>query len=120
MENLITGQSWSGQFPFKKRSGEIFTALVTKSPLYEEGELVGVVTVSSEAAAFNIKNMGTPRLDQDSSHAQHRDQMIGMKNIQSHPKPQITPASQIVSSVTNLVLIKLTFIFHFLLPPLYS
>ncbi|GFZ07051.1 PAS domain-containing protein tyrosine kinase family protein [Actinidia rufa] len=54
IERVKSGQSWSGQLPFKKRSGEIFMAIVTKSPLYEEGELVGVVTVSSDAAASKV------------------------------------------------------------------
>ncbi|KAK8578806.1 hypothetical protein V6N12_069150 [Hibiscus sabdariffa] len=53
LEKLISGQSWSGQFPFKRKSGEIFMALVTKSPLYEDGRLTGLVTVSSDAAIFN-------------------------------------------------------------------
>ncbi|XP_040987820.1 uncharacterized protein LOC121235540 [Juglans microcarpa x Juglans regia] len=48
-----TGQSWSGQFPYKKRSGEIFMAIVTKSHLYEDGVLAGFITVSSDAALFN-------------------------------------------------------------------
>ncbi|KAK9103395.1 hypothetical protein Sjap_020649 [Stephania japonica] len=61
MKRLSTGQSWSGQFPLKKRSGEIFKGLVTESPLYEDGDLVGIVIVSSDAASFNIMNSNTKR-----------------------------------------------------------
>ncbi|PSS11436.1 Serine/threonine-protein kinase [Actinidia chinensis var. chinensis] len=68
IERLNCGQSWSGQFPFKKRSGEIFMAIVTKSPLYEEGELVGVVTVSSDAAIFN--NISSEKLRTNKDHSQ--------------------------------------------------
>ncbi|KAF5177923.1 Serine/threonine-protein kinase CTR1 [Thalictrum thalictroides] len=94
MESLITGHSWSGQFPFKKRSGEIFPALVTKSPLYEDGELVGVITVSSDAAVYNILNSENLRA--------YREWKLGMKKIPWHQKPQISSVSQISSSVFNL------------------
>ncbi|KAI3689569.1 hypothetical protein L2E82_47530 [Cichorium intybus] len=47
LARVRSGQNWAGQFPFRKRSGETFMALVNKSPLYEDGELVGIVTVAS-------------------------------------------------------------------------
>ncbi|WOL10027.1 hypothetical protein Cni_G18781 [Canna indica] len=50
MERLNRGQSWSGRLPYKKKSGEMPMAMVTKSPLYEDGVFVGVITVSSDAA----------------------------------------------------------------------
>ncbi|KAL7188809.1 hypothetical protein ACSBR1_038627 [Camellia fascicularis] len=89
IDRLSCGQSWSGQFPFKKKSGEIFMAIVTESPLYEEGELVGVITVSSDAAAFNNLN---------SDHANGPPRLCGfnLKKIQWQTQPQIA------SSVSNL------------------
>ncbi|KAA8521989.1 hypothetical protein F0562_012697 [Nyssa sinensis] len=96
MEELSFGQSWSGQFPFKKRSGEIFMAIVTKSPLYEDGELVGVITVSSDAAVFNNINPENLRTYQDRANAQPRLRGLNLKRIQWHSQPQIA------SSVSNL------------------
>ncbi|KAF9616909.1 hypothetical protein IFM89_032871 [Coptis chinensis] len=101
-DSLISGLSWSGHFPFKKRSGEIFTALVTKSPLYEDGELVGVITVSSDAAVFNIINSEILRAYQDQGHGQRREKKFNMKKIQWNPKPEIASVSQISSSVSSL------------------
>ena len=98
IERLNCGQSWSGQFPFKKRSGEIFMAIVTKSPLYEEGELVGVVTVSSDAAVFNNISSENLRTNQDCANGPPRFRGLNLKKIQWHPQPQIA------SSVSNLVL----------------
>ncbi|KAH9777725.1 PAS domain-containing protein tyrosine kinase family protein [Citrus sinensis] len=99
MERLASGQSWSGQFPFKKRSGEILMAVVTKSPLYEDGELAGFITVSSDAAIFNSINPQHPRP------YPNRGQMHGLnlKKIQWQPhQPQIAQVPNIASSVTNL------------------
>ncbi|KAK9198576.1 hypothetical protein WN944_013762 [Citrus x changshan-huyou] len=99
MERLASGQSWSGQFPFKKRSGEILMAVVTKSPLYEDGELAGFITVSSDAAIFNSINPQHPRP------YPNRGQMRGLnlKKIQWQPhQPQIAQVPNIASSVTNL------------------
>ncbi|RWR80771.1 serine/threonine-protein kinase EDR1 isoform X1 [Cinnamomum micranthum f. kanehirae] len=96
-QSLNVGQSWSGQFPLKKRSGEMFMAMVTKSPLYEDGEFVGVITVSSEAAVFDMINLHKLRTRQDEAHDQPREwRLNNMKRIRWHPRIQIP------SSVYNL------------------
>ncbi|XP_024173050.1 probable serine/threonine-protein kinase DDB_G0267514 [Rosa chinensis] len=103
MERLNIGLSWSGQFPFKKRSGEIFMAMVTKSPLYEDGELVGIITVSSDAALFNrieAENLGTSK---DHAKGQHKGWQLNWNKSQLHPgRPPVAPVPQIASSVSNL------------------
>ncbi|KAF7810193.1 putative serine/threonine-protein kinase [Senna tora] len=104
LEQLIRGIPWSGQFPFKKRSGEVFMAMVTKSPLYEDGELASVITVSSDAAVFNGLDKENPRtyLDQSGAHGAPGVQKLNFKRIQWHPRPLIAPVPQIASSVSNL------------------
>ncbi|KAF3965836.1 hypothetical protein CMV_010019 [Castanea mollissima] len=102
MDSLSTGQSWSGQFPFKKRSGEIFMAIVTKSPLYEDGELASFITVSSDAAIFNSIGSVNLRSHQDHVNGQPRPRGLNLKRIQWHQRPPIAPVPQIASSVSNL------------------
>ncbi|KAL8064275.1 hypothetical protein ABFX02_01G079800 [Erythranthe guttata] len=63
MERLTNGESWSGQLPLNKRSGQTFMAMVTMSPLYEDHRLVGIVTVSSDASVFNETKLGVGRID---------------------------------------------------------
>lgn len=100
-------QSWSGQFPYKKRSGEIFMAIMTKSPLYENGELAGFITVSSDAALFNSigsdQNLRT--CDEDRHQPRSVLRGLNLKGIKWHPRPPISPGPQIASSVSNQVLI---------------
>ncbi|KAL0324339.1 UNVERIFIED_CONTAM: Serine/threonine-protein kinase CTR1, partial [Sesamum calycinum] len=101
LERLSTGESWSGQLSLRKRSGQNFMAMVTKSPLYEDGELVGIVTVSSDAAVFNYSNWGNMRAHED--HANGLSfRRINLKKIQWHPQPQIAAVPQLASSVSNL------------------
>ncbi|CAH2078201.1 unnamed protein product [Thlaspi arvense] len=108
---VCRGETWTGQFPFQKKTGELFMALVTKSPVYEGGELVGVVTVSSDATLFN-------RMHPLSS--EHQRQAHGNRhesNLRKHqwhlPRPQIAAAPQvpvvpqISSTVSNLKASKL-------------
>lgn len=46
---LKNGESWSGELLLRKRSGEVFPALVTDSPIFNERrELIGVVGVSAD------------------------------------------------------------------------
>ncbi|KAJ7538881.1 hypothetical protein O6H91_11G067300 [Diphasiastrum complanatum] len=50
---LCIGKSWTGQFPLKKKSGEIFPAMITNTPFYDEdGVQVGVIGVTSDARPF--------------------------------------------------------------------
>ncbi|CAA7060147.1 unnamed protein product [Microthlaspi erraticum] len=105
---VCRGETWTGQFPFQKKTGELFMALVTKSPVYEDGLLVGVVTVSSDATLFN-------RMHPLSSEHHHQQQAHGNRhesNLRKHqwhlPRPQIGAAPQvpvvpqISSTVSNL------------------
>ncbi|XP_022738623.1 RGS domain-containing serine/threonine-protein kinase A-like isoform X2 [Durio zibethinus] len=95
MERLSFGQSWSGQFPFKRRSGEMFMALVSKSPLYEDGQLTGVITVSSDAAVFNGINSENVGTYQDHG----RLKRLKMKRIDLHPpRPQLASSVSILAS----------------------
>lgn len=118
MERLRRGQSWSGQFPFKKRYGKIFMAMMTKSPLHENGVLVCFITVASDAALFNRIEAQNLRTHEDSANSQHRGRQSYLQRIQWHGRPPIAPVQEIASSVSNLVLIchstKVLSLLHFL------
>ena len=51
MTALRAGVPWSGSFPVRRRDGRIFTALVTDAGIYRDGELVGIVGVSTHLGA---------------------------------------------------------------------
>lgn len=79
-------------------------AIATKSPLYENGVLVGFITVANDAAAFN-RMEAQNRTHEDSANSQHRGSQSYLKRIQWHGRPPIAPVPEIASSVSNLVLI---------------
>nr|GMD94314.1 serine/threonine-protein kinase EDR1 [Ipomoea batatas] len=88
-----SGKSWSGQLPCKKRSGQRFMAMVTKNPLYEDEELVGVITVSSDAALFNSITMGNLNRSYESQHnGQAGIRRMYQKRLQWRPRPLIAPS----------------------------
>lgn len=98
LRRVRSGQSWAGQFPFRKRSGVTFMALVNKSPLYENDELVGIVTVASDATVFNkIKSENPRSFDEDPSNFQSKTGGLNFKKIQWQPPHQLS------SFVSNLV-----------------
>ncbi|TQE10639.1 hypothetical protein C1H46_003752 [Malus baccata] len=96
MERLSIGLSWSGQFPLKKRSGEIFMAMVTKSPLYEKDELVGIITISNDVALFNRLQAENVKAFKDRANVQYKGSQL------KHPRPHIAAVPHIASSVSNL------------------
>ena len=49
MSKLLKGESWSGEFEVKRRNGTTFPVQVTDTPvLNEQGELIGIIGVSSD------------------------------------------------------------------------
>ncbi|XP_009599005.1 uncharacterized protein [Nicotiana tomentosiformis] len=86
VKKLSCRQSWSGQFPFKKRTGQIFMAIVTKSLWYEDGEIFGVITVSSDAAFLNKINSEKTRSSQANGQPGKRE--TNFRSIQWHPQQQ--------------------------------
>lgn len=51
MEALRHGVSWSGGFPVRRKDGSVFPGLVIDSGVYHEGDLVGIVGVSTNLGA---------------------------------------------------------------------
>ncbi|KAL3681993.1 hypothetical protein R1sor_000015 [Riccia sorocarpa] len=50
---ISLGESWTGQFPLKRRSGEEFLAMITDTPMFDDkGRIMGVIAVSSDARPF--------------------------------------------------------------------
>ena len=45
------GSAWSGSFPVRRKDGTLFAALVTDSAIHHEGELVGIVGVTTNLGA---------------------------------------------------------------------
>lgn len=55
MDQLRKGKSWSGQFAVQKKDGGQFVAFVNDYPLHNrDGELVGIVGVSSEVKEVTV------------------------------------------------------------------
>ncbi|MBK6429260.1 PAS domain S-box protein [Candidatus Amarolinea dominans] len=49
MSSLRVGQTWSGEFSVRHRSGRSFPALVTDTPILDDdGQLIGIIGVSSD------------------------------------------------------------------------
>lgn len=95
----------------------IFMAIVTKSPLYEDGELVGIITLSSDAPVFNSSQ--TEGMNEEHTDGQSRFRGINFKKIQWSAQPQIISVPQIASSVSSLVLVYY-FINHlYVIPAVY-
>ncbi|BBN15959.1 protein MpMAPKKK16 [Marchantia polymorpha subsp. ruderalis] len=50
---ISMGESWTGQFPLRRRSGEEFMAMVTDTPMIDDrGRIVGIIAVSSDARPY--------------------------------------------------------------------
>eukprot|EP01018_Ginkgo_biloba_P011025 Gb_38813 [translate_table: standard] len=99
--NWVTmGESWKGQFPLKKKSGELFSAVVTNTPLYDDdGTLVGVICVSTDARPF--REQPDPLIDSkasyfgESCHQWQRNTYMSRSKLEGQQPLQIPLASKI-------------------------
>ena len=53
MSTVLGGESWSGEFPVRLRDGSSVTVKVTDSPLWRNGQVVGVIGVADVVLALD-------------------------------------------------------------------
>ncbi|XP_024984289.1 serine/threonine-protein kinase STY46-like [Cynara cardunculus var. scolymus] len=55
---ILNGESWSGEFPIRKKSGEIFMVIATNTPYRDENRrLIGGLCVSSDAHPYQASKV---------------------------------------------------------------
>lgn len=116
ISRLMMGEHWNGQFPLLKKSGEIFPALISNSPFYDSGKLVGVIGVTNDSRPFSgplaiegtpissgIQETGGANLKQLQSQAQTSTQT--QSQVQQNPitSSLSSLASKVTSKVTSKV-----------------
>lgn len=97
VERLMMGEHWNGRFPLVKKSGEMFTAFVTNSPLYDDdGIQVGVIGVTNDSRPF----AGPTTMEDDEHSISGEFRYIGSSNAKRgyHPARQ----NPVISSISNL------------------
>ncbi|XAR49700.1 Non-specific serine/threonine protein kinase [Bertholletia excelsa] len=53
VQRVKMGESWTGQFPVKNKSGDRFVVIVTNTPFYDDyGTLIGNISVSTDSRPF--------------------------------------------------------------------
>ncbi|XP_011100756.1 probable serine/threonine-protein kinase DDB_G0282963 isoform X1 [Sesamum indicum] len=102
VDRVTTGENWTGQFPVKNKRGERFLVVATNTPFYDDdGTLVGIICVSSDARPFQEANsvMAVPRdLENDSSFSRPRN--IASAKLGLDPQQPLQAA--IASKISNL------------------
>lgn len=102
IDHIKMGNSWAGQLPMRKKSGEQFSAIASYTPLYDdECRLMGITCVSNDIRPFmeNIVTLSSySPSGSDSRQSQYR-------SISMHkPKVNLEPfQTGIASKISNLV-----------------
>ncbi|CDY57617.1 BnaCnng32200D [Brassica napus] len=53
VQRCFSGETWTGEFPLRSKSGHRFSAVTTCSPFYDDaGSLVGLIALTSNAAPY--------------------------------------------------------------------
>lgn len=100
---VTMGESWTGKFPVKNKSGEQFLAITTNTPFYDDdGSLVGIICVSSDSRS----------IQEDVSRTSGRFKSLGGGNSFTRPRinspskggsePQQPLQAALASKISNL------------------
>lgn len=95
LENLSSGQSWSGEFMVQHRDGTTFPIWATDSPIYDEqGSLIGIIGVSSDITARKQVEEELTRY-QDHLEAVVRERTIELEQLNNQLQEDIHNRQQI-------------------------
>ncbi|XP_068326253.1 uncharacterized protein [Pyrus communis] len=102
INHVTKGESWTGQFPVKTKTGDRFTAFVTNTPFYDDdGTFIGIICVSSDIWPFQemkIPMSGGKPPESDSSYSRSRACVTAKLGLD----PQQPLQNAIASKITNL------------------
>ncbi|GMI80200.1 hypothetical protein like AT3G06620 [Hibiscus trionum] len=111
VRRVMMGESWTGQFPFRNKMGESFSANVTKTPFYgdndvdddgvDDGSLVGIICVSSGSQPLQEKEVAMSanmQLEGDSTFNQCKNAVSAKLRLDTQQPLQ----AAITSKITNL------------------
>ncbi|KAA8527364.1 hypothetical protein F0562_034921 [Nyssa sinensis] len=109
------GWKWTGQFPVKNKKGDMFLAITTNTPFYDDdGTLVGIICVSSDSHPFQeigATLSATKQSEADSSFSWPRSNVSAKLGLDPQQPLQVAIASKIsnlASKVSNKVKSKMT------------
>ncbi|CAA7017081.1 unnamed protein product [Microthlaspi erraticum] len=62
-QRCLRGETWTGEFPVKSKSGERILAITTCSPFHDDdGTLIGIISITSNAAPYKHSRVSLARL----------------------------------------------------------
>ncbi|ESQ49377.1 hypothetical protein EUTSA_v10020142mg [Eutrema salsugineum] len=109
-QRCISGESWTGEFPIKSKSGERILSVSTCSPFYDdEGTLVGIISITTSTASFLNPRISLARLkaqEDETSSIPARNSFASKLGLASDQPIQVALASKIsdlASKVSNKV-----------------
>lgn len=101
---IMAGESWKGQFPLKKKSGELFSAVISNTPFYDDdGTFVGVICVSTDVCPFQ-RPPGLPIGESFDGWQQRSDKIRSKFDIQHQLQiPLASKLSNLANKVSTTV-----------------
>ncbi|CAH2054780.1 unnamed protein product [Thlaspi arvense] len=109
-QRCVNGESWTGEFPVKNRSGQIILAITTCSPFYDDdGSLVGIISITTDAAPFLHSRISLAELkayEGETTSIPARNSFASKLGLASDQPIQVALASKIsdlASKVSNKV-----------------
>ncbi|KAE8658760.1 Serine/threonine-protein kinase CTR1 [Hibiscus syriacus] len=102
VHRVIMGESWTGQFPVRNKTGERFPAIATYTPFYDDdGSLVGIICVSTDSRPFQgmkVALAAERQVEGESAFSRGKNAVSAKLGLD----PQQPLQTAIASKITNL------------------
>jgi hypothetical protein len=103
----MNGERWSGQFLVKNKKGDSFLAVTTNTPFYDDGNLVGIICVSSDSRPFlemRAPFFGVKNAESDHGSMRRSNSVANKLGFDSQQPLQSAIASKFSNLVSSLTL----------------
>ena len=128
-QRCFNGESWTGEFPVRSKSGHRFSAVTTCSPFYDDaGSLVGIISLTSKSAPYlhptiSLEKLKAKQGEKSSSPVSSfvskrgldsKGAVLSKLGLDSHQPIQVAIASKITDLVSTIFLACMDYICHLL------
>ncbi|CAH8361546.1 unnamed protein product [Eruca vesicaria subsp. sativa] len=95
-QRCFNGETWTGEFPVKNKSGQRFSAVTTCSSFYDDaGSLIGIISLTSKSAPYLHPKVSLAKLKSKEGETNSKGAVLSKLGLDSHQPIQAAIASKI-------------------------
>ncbi|CAA7017082.1 unnamed protein product [Microthlaspi erraticum] len=101
-QRCANGESWTGEFPVRRKTGERFSAVTTCSPFYDDdGSLIGIISITSDTAPYLHPRISSAQVETSSVSSITGKSFVSKVCLDSSKEAVMSKLSDLASKVMS-------------------